>query len=58
LVEEVVQYAAQYSIQYADVAVGALITLGLIKFLPTRWFSREEKYRHESKVRLKKRLRK
>ena len=56
MVEELMQYAAQYSIQYADVAIGALITLGLIKFLPTRWFSREEKYRHECKIRLKERL--
>ena len=40
-----------------ELAVVVVVTLGLVKILPTRWFSREEKFRYESRVRLKKKLR-
>lgn len=44
-------------IDYIELFAVLVITLGLVKVLPTRWFSREEKFRYESKVRLKKKLR-
>ena len=44
--------------QYADVVVGVLVALAAVKFLPTRWFSKEEKIRYESAKRLKAKLRK
>jgi hypothetical protein len=43
-------------IEYLDVLIASIIVLGLVKFLPTRWFSKEEKFRYESKKRLKERL--
>ena len=47
-----------YAVQYADVVVGVLVALFLVKVLPTRWFSKEEKFRYESAKRLKTKLRK
>jgi len=45
-------------IDYIDVVVSVVIVLGLIRLVPTRWFSKEEKFRHESAKRLKTKLRK
>jgi hypothetical protein len=44
-------------IDYLELLAVLVITLGLVKVLPTRWFSREEKFRYESKKRLKEKLR-
>jgi hypothetical protein len=44
-------------IEYLDVLAAVVVSVGLVKVLPTRWFSREEKFRHESKKRLKEKLR-
>ena len=44
-------------IEYLELVGAVLVALGLVKILPTRWFSREEKFRYESKKRLKEKLR-
>jgi hypothetical protein len=54
----VIDQALPYVIQYADVAIGVLAALFLVKVLPTRWFSKEENIRHESAKRLRAKLRK
>jgi len=54
----VIDQIVPYAIQYGDVVAGVLAALFLVKILPTRWFSKEEKFRHESAKRLKAKLRK
>jgi hypothetical protein len=44
-------------IEYLDVASAVVLTLLLVRVLPARWLSREEKFRYESKKRLKEKLR-
>jgi len=54
----VIDQALPYVVQYADVVVGVLVALLLVKVLPTRWFSKEEKFRYDSAKSLKAKLRK
>jgi len=40
-------------IEYLDVLASVVISVGLIKVLPSRWFSRREKIDYEALKRLK-----
>jgi len=45
-------------VEYIELLGVVIVTLALVKYLPTRWLSREEAYRHESKKRIIEKLRK
>lgn len=44
-------------IEYLDILIGGLVVLGIVKWSPTRWFSKEERIRYEAAKRLKEKLR-
>jgi len=40
-------------IEYLDVVISVAISLGLVKYLPSRWFNRRDKIDYEALKRLK-----